>query len=419
MNASRFLPAVLLLSYIAAGPAAAENWPSWRGPGDNNIAAGKGYPLSWSEDENIAWKVKLPGWGTSTPAIWGDKIFVSCADEESKKNTLVCLDREGNQLWQAELGDMVTSRNRKASGANPSPVTDGEHVYAYFKSGDLACVNSDGDVIWEVNLQDEYGRDNLNWDLGTSPVLTKDFVVVAVMHAGPSYVVAREKETGKVAWKQDRDLGAPREARDSYSTPVVVPRDGQEFLVVLGADHVTVHSAVDGKEVWRVGDLNPGQRPNFRSIASPTVAGDTILAPYARGDTLTSIRWPDRPNADARVNWTIRDSADVPCPVVFQGKAYICGDRGDVYCVDLERGEQVWTERLPRNRYAYSSSPVIADGKLFATREDGTTFVLALGESPELISTNVLRENTYATPAFVDGKVYMRTSDFLFCIDEP
>ena len=110
-------------------------------------------------------------------------------------------------------------------------------------------------------------------------------------------------------------------------------------------------------------------------------------------------------------------AADVPTPVVHDGRIYVCGDRGDVSCLDLESGEQIWSERLPRNRYVYSSSPVIADERLYATREDGTTFVLTLGDKPELVATNVLRENTYATPVFVNRQVFLRTSEYLFCIE--
>jgi outer membrane protein assembly factor BamB len=412
-------PGVFLVVLLGVNVATADNWPAWRGPQGNNVVLGTGFPVSWGESDNIAWKVKLPGWGTSTPVIWDDRIFVTCADEDNNKNALLCLDRKGNQLWRADFGAIVQSRNRKAGGANPSPATDGTHVFAYYKSGDLACVEFDGNTVWKKNLQAQFGRDRLNWDLGTSPILTDDFVVIAVMHAGPSYVVAFEKRTGKVAWKQDRDLGAPAEARDSYSTPIVVKHGEQEYVTVLGADHVTTYAASDGKELWRVGGLNPEQRVNFRSIASPVVFDEMVFAPYARGATLTAIHWPKTAGAEAEVAWTVRgNSADVPCPVATDGKVYVCGDRGDVSCLDAESGDVIWEERLPRNRYPFSSSPVIAGGKLYATREDGTTFVLELSNPPKLIATNVLRENTYATPVFVDGQIFLRTSAYLFCIDK-
>jgi outer membrane protein assembly factor BamB len=398
--------------------ALAGNWMQWRGPQQNGVVPGSGYPVEWGEDKNIAWRVKLPGWGTSTPAILDGRIFVTCEDEGS--NALVCLDRAGEQTWKATFGRAAGNKNRKASSANPSPITDGTLVWAYYRSGDLGCTSLDGKTVWHVNLQEKFGRDRLNWDLGTSPVLTKDFVVVAVMHAGPSYVAALRRATGEVAWKQDRDLGAPRESRDSYTTPVVIEQDGQEALVVLGADHVTVHAAATGYEIARAGGLNPNQEGNFRQIASPVVSDGIVIAPYARGRTLTAIRLGGTGDVTkSHVAWSHSGPyPDVPTPAATDGRVYLCGDRGEVACLDIRTGDQLWTERLPRTNAVFSSSPILADGKLYATNENGTTFVLQLGDKPELIATNSLRENTYATPAFADGRIYVRTSDYLFCIGE-
>ncbi len=408
--------ATLTLTVLFSLAARGENWPNWRGPSSDGVVHGSGYPTKWGEQENIAWKVKLAGWGTSTPAIWGEKIYVSSEDEG--KNTLVCLDRMGSELWRVSFGDTAENKNRKASAANPSPVTDGSHVYAYYKSGDLACVTPQGKTVWKTNLQEKYGPDQLNWDLGTSPVMTKDSIVVAVMHQGPSYLVALDQKTGEEVWKQSRDLGAPAEARDSYSTPLVIEEGGREVIVVLGADHVTAYEATTGAEVWRVGGLNPENQRNFRSIASPTVADGMIIAPYARGNTLTAIRLGGKGDVTStHIAWTLDGvSADVPSPVAYKGNVYICGDRGDVSCVEIATGKERWTEALPRNRYVYSASPVIADDLLYVTREDGHTFILRTGEKPEVVGDNSVRENTFATPAFADGQIFLRTSDYLICI---
>jgi outer membrane protein assembly factor BamB len=415
----RVAPVLLLtLACCAPGAARADDWTNWRGPLQTGVVAGGGFPVEWGENQNIVWKVKVPGWGTSTPAILGGRIFAT--GEEDGNNALFCLDASGQQTWKAVFGKYAGNKNRKASGANPSPVTDGTHVYVYFRSGDLACVDLAGNTVWHVNLQEQYGPDRLNWDLGTSPVLTKDNVVVAVMHQGPSYLVALNKLTGEAAWKQDRDLGAPRESRDSYTTPVVLEQDGQETLVVLGADHVTIHDAADGREIARVGGLNPDREGNFRQIASPVVADGMIVAPYARGRTLTGIRLGGSGDVTkSHVAWSLSGPyPDVPAPAALDGRVYLCGDRGEISCLDIRTGEQLWTERLPRGDSVFSASPVIAEGRLYATNENGTTFVLQLGDAPRLLATNQLRENTYATPAFVDGKVYLRTSEYLFCIGD-
>ncbi len=417
LNTTQSCVVLILAGFAWSACAAEENWPQWRGPNQNGVATGTGYPTRWDEAENIEWKASLPGWGTSTPAIWEDRIFVT--GDAEQKNVLVCLNRQGEQQWQTALGTSAGGKNQKASGSNPSPVTDGSHVYAYFRSGDVACVDLNGNIVWHENLQQKYGEDKLWWDLGTSPVLSRDFVVVAVMHQGPSYLVALDKATGQQQWKHSRDVPAPAESRDSYTTPLLLNDNGEETIVVLGADHVTSHRAQDGSEIWRFGGLNPEQRGNFRSIASPVLAGDLIVAPYSRGGSLTAIRRGGEGDvSESHRAWIASDvAADVPSPVVYGDRVYLCRDRGEVFCLELETGDELWSHRLPRNRYAYSSSPAIADERLYVTREDGTTFVLKL-DKPELIATNILRENTYATPVFVDGKVFMRTSDYLFCIAE-
>jgi len=419
MTKSLIASMALFLITVTLAPAA--NWHQWRGPNSDGVVPGEGYPTQWSADSNITWKVALPGWGTSTPAIWDDHIFVTC--EDGQQNLLFSLNRAGEQQWQVNLGSSAGNHNRKASGANPSPITDGKYVYAYYRSGDLACVNFSGEVVWSTNLQNLYGRDRLNWDLGTSPVLTEKLVVVAVMHNGPSYVVGLDRATGDVAWKQARDTGAPRESKDSYSTPVVIEQDGKEQIVVVGADFVTVHDAKTGDEISRVGTLNPTQQGNYRSIASPVVSNGVIVAPYSRGRTLTGVRLGGVGDVtDSHVAWELNGTngqfGDVPTPTALDGRVYVCGDRGDVQCLDMATGQNVWTERLPRGDDVFSSSPMLADGKLYLTREDGTTYVVAVGDEPKLIATNALGERTYATPAFADGQVFIRTSEFLFCIGE-
>ena len=237
------------------------------------------------------------------------------------------------------------------------------------------------------------------------------------MHQGPSYLVALDRQTGDVAWKQDRATDAPAEARDSYTTPPVVEHEEQELIVVLGSDHVTTNDAGTGKELWRSESLNPGRRGNYRSIASPALSGDFIVAPYSRGSTLTATRLNSAADAtESHVAWSVNISAsDVPTPVSDNGRIYLCSDRGNVTCLDGKSGKELWTEALPRNRYACSSSPALADGHLYLTREDGTTFVMKVGNSPQLVATNALRDNTYSTPVFADGQVFQRTSDYLFC----
>jgi outer membrane protein assembly factor BamB len=400
-----------------ASPLLANNWPNWRGPTFNGVAEGTGYPIEWSATKNVAWKVELPGKGSSTPVVWGDQIFLTCGD--NGKNALLAFSRQGKEQWRIKIGNERPGKNKKASGSNPSCVTDGQHVFAYFKSGDLACVDLTGKIIWQTNLQDKYGEDTLWWDLGTSPVLTKAYCIVAVMQTGPSYLVAFEKESGKVAWKQDRNLDAPEEAAQSYSTPVVLNEGGREMLVVLGADHVTAHEAANGQEIWRVGGLNPTGHKYFRSIASPVVHQRIVIAPYARMETVTAIKLGGRGDVtQSHVLWTKHgNGSDVPTPTAADGRVYVLNDRGTLSCLDITTGQEIWSGQPEKHRSGFSSSPILADGKIYITREDGKTFVLAQGDEFKVLAANELDgTQTVATPTFIDGHILIRTDTHLYCI---
>src|SRR5687768_7569098 len=256
------LVGIACLTFTSVG----SNWSNWRGPTGNGVAPQGDYVTKWSESENVVWKIALPGRGASTPIIWEKKIFLTYGKDAD--NMLGCFDWNGKTLWQVALGKERKGKNAKATGSNPSPVTDGKLLFAYFKSGDLACTDLQGKVVWQKNLPREYGEEKLWldpnqkslplwWDLGTSPVLTPTCVVIAVMQSEPSYLVALDKESGEEVWRQDRNLGAPVEAAQSYTTPVVsLDASGKGSIYVVGADHVTAHDATTGKEQWRVGGLN-------------------------------------------------------------------------------------------------------------------------------------------------------------------
>lgn len=407
----------LLLCGVAIAVVQADNWPNWRGPHADGVAAGTNYPLTWSQRDNVLWKVALPGKGASTPIVWGDKIFLTCGADG--QNTVLCLDRGGKLLWRVAVGAERVGKHKKGTGSNPSAATDGEHVFAYFKSGDLVCLDFDGKVVWHQNLQQLYGEDTLWWDLGTSPVLTKKDVVVAVMQSGPSYLAAFDKASGKASWKQDRNLDAPSEAAQSYSTPLVLEDAGREILVVLGADHVTGHDAATGQELWRVGGLNPTGHQYFRSIASPVAADGIVVAPYARGASLTAIRLGGSGDVTkTHVLWTKEKiGADVPTPAIMAGKVYLLTDKGELNCLDLQSGSTLWTGQLEKNRNAYSASPILADGRIYLTREDGTTYVVPASGAFRLLATNQLEgELIVATPVFTDGRILIRTAENLYCI---
>lgn len=396
----------------------AGDWPGWRGPTSNGVAEAGDFPVEWSATSNVAWKIELPGAAGSSPAVAGDRIFITAP--KNGMNGLFCYDKGGKLQWEAEIGEEVPGKHKKGSGCSPSPTTDGQHVFVYFKSGDLAAYTVAGKQVWHHNLQEMFGEDTLWWDLGTSPVLTKRDVVVAVMHSGPSYLVAFHQETGKQSWKQNRDLGAPEEAAQAYSTPVVFDEGGQERIAVLGADHATCHDAATGKELWRVGGMNPTQHKYFRSIAGPVVSDGIVVAPYGRGDTVTAIRLGGTGDVtESQVAWIESSAgADVPTPVAIDGKIYICRDKGEVVCRDIVTGKSLWSATAGKNRNGFSASPILAGGRLYLTRENGTVSVLAANNG-ELLAENDLEDDfTVATPAFVNGQILIRTFKHLYCIGE-
>ena len=421
-----FAITTILLVSSSSSPAA-DSWPQWRGESQNGVAQGDGFPVNWSEVRGISWQTDLPGLGGSTPVIANGIAYVTAGVDG--KNMLLAYNVETGKLqWEVSIGIDRGSKHRKGSGSNPSPVVDGDHVFAYFRSGDLASVDSKGKVRWSTNLQSLFGEDTLWWDLGSSPAMTRSAVVIAVMQSGPSYLVAFDKDSGKQMWKSDRVLGAPEEAAQSYSTPLAVSVKGEEAIAVMGADHLTLNRASDGKLLGKLGGFNPNQEQYWRSISSPVADGNLILCPYARGGTLTAVNMDslaDGKGKDA-ITWFRDDlGSDVPTPAAHQGRAYVVADgkssKGTITCVNLKNGQTRWTVELPKSRSGYSSSPLIAGNHLYVTQENGTTFVIGPldQDQPAMVAQNVIEDNepfTVASPVPIDGSLLLRSRHKLYRI---
>lgn len=407
-----------------------DSWPQWRGPGQNGVAAAGEFPVTWDEDSHVAWKKEIPGKGSSTPVIASGVAYVTSGLDE--KNVLIAIDAETGEIqWQTDLGPDRGNKHKKGGGSNPSPAIDDGKVFAYFRSGDLACVSAaDGQMIWQINLQDKFGEDTLWWDLGSSPMLTSSAVVVAVMQTGPSYLVALNKENGEVMWKEDRMLGAPEEAAQSYSTPIAVTINEKPGIAAMGADHLTLHDAATGKTIGKLGGFNPTDHKYFRSIASPVAEGDIVVCPYARGESVTAVRMSDLASGKGAkaIAWFRDDlGSDVPTPAIHDGRVYLVGDgkssRGTVWCLDLKTGETLWTVETPKSRIGFSSSPLVANDHLYVTGEDALTHVIGplSSETPTVVASNELGDDesfTVASPVPVKDGLLLRSKSNLYRIEK-
>jgi outer membrane protein assembly factor BamB len=410
-----------LLALVAANVAeAAENWPQWRGPQSRGVGPAGDYPAKFSSEAGVAWKVKLPGLGCSTPAVWDDSIFVTCGIDG--QDSVVCYGLDGSERWRTPLGKGRAGKHRNGSGSNSSPVTDGKHVVAYFKSGTVAGLTTDGRELWRVNLQEKYGADSLWWDVGSSPVLAGDRVLVAVMQAGNSYLVALDAATGDELWKTPREYKCPTESDQAYASPQVVQLDGRDVLVTFGSDHLTGHDVETGKLLWECGGFNPDAADMWRVIASAVIDGDVAFVPYGRGEYLAGIRVGGSGDVTATNRLWEKNGrslgTEVPTPAVRDGLVYMLGDAGRIACIDIRTGDELWTHQLPKSRKRFFSSPLLAGDKLYSPREDGIIFVGRVSDDGfELLAENDMGEPTIAAPVPVDGGLLIRGREHLFRIE--
>lgn len=416
---------ITLLSLVASlNIVSADNWPQWRGPALNGISAEKNLPVKWTTEENVTWKLPMPAWSGSTPIIWGDSIFLNTSEGERNKSLkgdlhLWRLDRKaGTVLWKKWLGAGDTQM-RKQNMSSPSPVTDGKSVWALTGTGVLKAFDFKGNELWARDIQKEYGRFGLNWGFASSPLLHEDSLYIPVLHGmktdDPSYILRINKTTGKNVWRVERPTPAIRESPDSYITPALLRYNGALELIISGGDCVTGHDLATGKELWRAYGLNPNNDPFYRIVNSPVVMDGMIYAgsknrPYlalragGRGDITNSHR-----------AWIIDNGPDVPTPVTDGKYLYIVRDNGGFMCLDAKTGKDIYPpQRLKPG--TYSSSPVLADGKLYISNEDGLTTVVKAGPQFEILAENAMNDYCLSSPAISDGQIFIRTASHLYCI---
>ena len=406
--------ALVLLSFVIVH---AENWPQWRGPALNGVSNEKNLPVKWTTEENVVWKVAMPGFSGSTPIIWRDRIFLNVAEGDNL--ALWCVDKsKGEVLWKKPLG-AGNVKMRKQNMSSPSPVTDGRNVYVITGTGILAAFDFSGKQLWTRDIQKEYGNFGLNWGYASSPLLFEDSLYVQVLHGmktdDPSYVMRIDKKNGKTLWKVDRPTSAIRESPDSYTTPGLLRYGKNTEIVITGGDCVTGHDPATGKELWRANGLNPENNPFYRIVASPIIFDEIIYVP-TRVKPLLALKAGGKGDVtSSHVLWSTVNGPDVPTPVTDGKYFYIVKDNGVMYCLDAKTGAEVYgQQRLKAG--TYSGSPVLADGKIYVTSEDGVTSVIAAGPKFEVLAENALNEYTLSSPAIADGRIYIKTSGHLYAI---
>ena len=385
-------------------------WPRWRGPSGQGWGDGHSYPDTWSETENVQWKVEVPGQGNSSPIIWGDHIFLTTAYEGGKRRSILCFHRsDGERLWEAFAPVSNPEGSHSKNGhASSTPTTDGERVYAYFGNHGVLAVNFDGKRLWHQNL----GAVEAYHGTAGSPLLYRDRLIIFQDHGGASgsFIVALDKETGEQLWR------TPRNATVGWNSPIAIRVDEHDEIIVSSQRRVQAYNPDTGKELWSV------RGNTSEAIPTPVVGHGLLFCSSGRAGPTLAIRPGGAGDVTAtHVVWkTPKGSPFVPSPVLNGDYLYIVNDMASIAtCYEARTGTLMWQGRLGEaRREGFSASPVAVNDKIFFTSDNGETFVLKAGTSFKLLHVNPLNERVLASPALVDGHWYFRTERHLIAIGQ-
>ena len=394
------MKALLLLLFCV--PVLAEDWPEFRGPTGQGHSEERGLPVSWSETRNVKWKVAIPGRGWSSPAIRGDRIWLTTATEGGKSLRAICVDRNTGALLQnvevfriKSVGNMSPKNNQ----ASPTPLLEGDRVYLHFGAYGTACINEAGEIVWKTRL--EY--DNGQHGPGGSPVLYNDLLIVSCDGQDLQFVAALDKLTGKVRWKKSR------QGFQAYTTPLVVRLPGGDQVISPGAFRAIAYEPQTGKEIWNV---RYGE--GFSNVPRPVYGnGLVFICTGFQEPSLLAVRVDGRGDVTkSHVAWTLKRGAPLtPSPLLVGDELYMVNDGGIATCVDAKTGTEHWRARMDGN---FSASPVYADGRIYFLSEEGLTVVLAPGTKFKALATNQLDGQTLASMAVSGGSIFIRSSTHLY-----
>lgn len=403
-----------LLLVLLAGPLRAEDWAEFRGPTGQGLSKATKVPTDFNPTTNVAWKADLPGGGWSSPVVVGGKVYLTTGVQEKGKGSEVqlralCLDAgTGKVLWDELVFTVAkpSATHGKNSHASPTPIVAGERVYVHFGQYGTACLDLAGKVKWK-NDELKYAPVHGN---GGSPVLVDGLLVFSRDGATVREVIALDADTGKVRWKTARSGSPPR--KFSFSTPLVITVNGKKQIVSPASDHVAGYDVTTGEEVWKVtySGYSVIPRPVFAHGLLYIVTGydtSSVMAIRAggKGDVTKT-----------HVEWTVTDNPPhTPSLLVVGDELYMVSDKGFASCLDAKKGTVHWSQRLSGS--GYSASPVYADGKVYFLSENGIATVVKAGTKYEQVARNDLKEprlSTLASPAVIDGALFVRTKDGLY-----
>lgn len=385
------------------------DWPWWRGPTRDNKGDGLQPPLRWSPTNGVVWKTPVAGPAHASPVVWGNQLFVTAIEEAAQVQRLVSLNRrDGSQVWSKEIqrGGWM-KKHDKNSQASATPACDGERVFfASLFDGALwvtALAMADGARLWQHRVGDFVPSNGY----GSSPICYKSAVIILSDSVGEACLVALHRRTGEVLWKTER----PR--LDNFCTPTIGYTSGREQLLVCGSRLLAGYDPDTGVRRWWVESPTEVTACTVAFDGRFAVGGGNVpvrefqcVATDGLGDvTATHLNWSSRKNVTY-----------VPSPLIDQGLLYFVNDGGIMHCLEVASGDEVWKERLEGS---FCSSPLLIDGRLFVTSEEGRTYVLQSGRKFACLGTNSVAEPVLASLAASVGRWYARTSQSVWCIGEP
>ncbi len=413
--------AFALLAAMPAVVAWGADWPHWRGSDGNGNAIGDA-PLTWGDNQNIKWKVEVPGHGNSSPVIVGDRIFLTTAIPTAKapaggqaehRFIVMALDRNtGNVVWERTAVTATPHEGyhrQYGSFASASPVVDGDRLYAYFGSRGLYCYDLDGELQWSKDLGDFHMR--MAFGEGVAPAIHGNTIVLSQDQEGGSFIVALDKHDGRELWRKARDEGS------NWSEPRIIEFGGRTQAIVAAENRVRSYDVATGEVIWECAGLGAN------TIPYPVVENDIVIVMSGyRNPNMMAIRLGgkgDLTGTDSVLWHQTRGTSYTASPVLHDGKIYVLTDRGMISCFDVKTGRPYYHQQRLPGPYTFKASLVAANRKLYLSSENEDVLVLKMGGEYEVLATNKLTDEMFvASPAIVDGELFLRSQTHLYCIHD-